>query len=176
MSISPIEVAAGIGIAREVVQLTGDVGRSLFRNLLQQREPAASSPDRAASSVVAPGTAAPPGSTPRSLAALSKSHRSISHLIGQFQTELSRVLQSEELPQDSVLRIQMDDHGNLRVTQGDSDTGEIQQAIRQSPLLTDLFRAIRLQATRSGQLNSNHQSPALELVAMGGKIHPLAVE
>jgi hypothetical protein len=176
MSISPIEVAAGIGIAREVVQLTGDVGRSLFRNLLQQRGPSTASPDHAGNPTVAPGTAAPPGSTPRSLAALSKSQRSISQLIGQFQTELSRVLQSEELPHDSVLRIQMDDRGNLRVTQGDSDTGAIQQAIRQSPLLTDLFRAIQLQATRSGQLNSHHQSPALELVATGGQIHPLAVE
>ncbi len=172
MSISPIEVAAGIGIAREVLQLTGDVGRSLFHNLLQNRAPQEVSAPSADVNSLRIG----PGSAPQSIAKLADAQRSMSKLLDQFQAELTRVLRAADLPQDSDLHIRMDDRGDLRVTDGGGDTPEVQQAIRQSPLLTDLFRAIHLNATRSGVLDTEARSAELQLLSSSGHTRPLAVE
>ena len=172
MSISPIEVAAGIGIAREVVQFTGDVGRSLFHNLLQNRAP---QENTAPAGDMQPARIGP-GLPPQNIAKLAHAQRSMSRLLDQFQTELTRVLRAANLSPDSDLHIRMDDHGHLRVTDGTGNIAEIQQTLHQSPLLSDLFRAIQLNATRSGLLGSESGSAKLELVSSAGHTRPLAVE
>ena len=174
MSISPIEVAAGIGIAREVVQFTGDVGQSLFRNLFQQQQAPATNGTSEANSQVNSQEPLRPTTAPRSIVELSQSRRAIGRLLNQFQAELARTLRAQDLPQGGELRIGMNEDGQLSVKQGDTPSGEIQQAIRQSPLLTDLFRAIRMQAQETNQQHAPNNTGALELLATKGQIHVLA--